>query len=195
MALKLITPPESYPVSLERAKQHIRVVGDDENDLIEVFLAAATSYVEEFTGRALIDQTWELTVDEFPDEEIRLPKAPLIEVVSVKYDDADGNEQTMPSADYTVDLVSEPGWVFTDGDWPSTFDGINAVRVRYRVGYLDSSSPPVANVPKDIVAAVLLTLGTLYAHRETVIVGQTTASLPWGAEQLLRNHRIEISMA
>ena len=198
MAVKMISPPATYPVTVAQAKAHLRVVDDDEDALIELLLASATRHAEQFLGRRLIDQTLELTLDEFPLNEIKIPYPPLIEVVSIAYDDGDGNEQTLSTGEYTVDNVSQPGWVVpvSSGSWPTTFAGINAVRIRYRAGYLDeTSSPPVANVEHDIVAAILLTLGSLYAHRETVVIGVSATSLPWGAEQLLRLHRIDMSMA
>jgi hypothetical protein len=58
-----------------------------------------------------------------------------------------------------------------------------------------SDSPSVGEVPADILNGIILIVGTLYAVRETVIVGQTPVSMPWSAEQLLRRHRIETSLA
>lgn len=196
MALMLVTPPESTPVSLEEAQIHLRVVDDDENSLIETFIEAATAHAERFLGRSLIDQIWELTLDEFPENEIKLPKPPLIEVVSIKYDDAAGDEQMLSTDSYTVDTSSEPGWVVPADSWPSTFDGINTVRIQFRAGYIDQTmSPAVANVPQDIRAAILLMIGTFYNSRETIVIGQTATLIPWGAEQLLRMRRIDLSMA
>lgn len=191
MALKLITAPATTPVSLTEAKAHLRVDHTDDDTLITACIAAATAYVDGpngWLGRALIEQTWELTIDEFPDNEIKIPMPPLIEVVSIKYDDTAGDEQTLSTDDYTVDLVSEPGWVLPDDTWPSTFDGINAVRIRFRAGY-------TGGVPADIKAAILLYIGTLYEHRETVIVGQAATQLPWAAEALLRRKKIHLGLA
>lgn len=185
MALKLITAPQTYPVTLAEAKKHLNVDYTDDDDMITTFIAAATSHVDGpvgFLGRALIDQTWELTLDEFPDNEIKIPIPPLIAVESVKYDDTAGVEITIDPQDYTVDAVSEPGWVLPESTWPATFDGINAVRIRFRAGYLDQSvSPVVANVPADIRIAILLYVGTLYANRENEVVGVSVTKMPWAS--------------
>lgn len=196
MALRRIAGPASEPVTLTEAKAHLRVDHSDDDTLIGALIAAAREYVEQFLGRVLVDQTWELVFDEFPDNEIQIPKPPLIEVVSVKYDDTAGDEQTIDPGDYSVDNVSEPGWVLpqSSGSWPSTFDGINAVRIRFRAGYVDSSSPS-GEVPGDIKAGLLLLLGSLYEHRETQVIGQTAVLLPWSAEQLLRPKRVQLGMA
>lgn len=195
MAIKLITPAETNPVTLVEAKKHLRVTDDDDDDFIAAIITAATRHAEEFTGRAFIDQTWEITLDEFPTNEIELKKPPLIEVVSVKYDDGNGDEMTLDPSGYVVDGISEPGWVVLSGNWPTTFDSINAVRVRFRAGYLDSGvSPAEENVPLDIKQAIMLEVGTFYAQRETIRIGDSVVNLTaW--EALLRPHRVERGMA
>lgn len=199
MGLRQITAPATMPVTREEMKAHLRVDVDDDNDMIDAMTEAAVDYCDGptgFLGRALIDQTWELVLDEFPDDEIKIPMPPLIEVVSIKYDDGDGTEQTMSTSDYTVDNVSEPGWVLpVSGTWPTTFDGVNAVRIQFRCGYVDSGSPVSENVPGAIKAAIKLIVGNLYQNRETIVLGQTVAQIPMSAEFLLRKHRIHLSMA
>lgn len=202
MALRLITPPVVEPLTLTEVKSHLRVQDTDNDDLIELFIKAAVHNVEGpegFLGRALVTQTWELVIDEFPTNEIKIPLPPLQSVTSIKYDDAAGDEQTLSTAEYTVDTVSQPGWVVPwSTGWPSTIDAINAVRIEFVAGYSPTTdSPPnlVANVPFSIKAGLLLAIGSLYANRETVVIGATAVSLPWGAEQLLRPHRIHLGMA
>lgn len=200
MGLKLITPPTTTPITLAEAKAHLRVDHTDEDALIAALLQSVTDAAEIFSGRAFVDQTWDLYLDAFPtenDKEIKIPKPPLIQVVHVAYSDSTGNEQYVSANDYYVDSVSEPGWVVLQGgaSWPSTLDAINAVRIRFRAGYVSANSPDSPDVPDDIKAALKLSLGSLYENRESVMSGQPIYSLPWGAEQLLRQRRIEKSMA
>lgn len=203
MSLRLITAPSVEPLSLAEVKEHLRVSSTDEDTKIAMCIAAARSHVEGpygFLGRALVTQTWELVLDTFPTNEIKIPLPPLQSVSSIKYDDAAGDEQTVDTADYSVDDVSQPGWVVpSTSGWPTTFEGVNAVRVRFVAGYDadDSVSPPdlTANIPADIKAAMLLHIGSMFEHREQVIVGQTAVALPWGAEQLLRPYRMQLGMA
>lgn len=197
MALKLITPPETYPITLAEAKAHVREVVDDFDAEITAFIKAATAHAEEFTGRAFIDQTWELTYDAFPTNELQIPKPPLIEIVSVTYDDAAGDAQVLDPSGYVVDDQSEPAWIIpADNTWPTPFDGINAVRIRFRAGYLNTTdSPPTASVPFDITAAIKLYVGSLYAQREHIVIGQTAVVMPWACEQLLRFHQVRLGMA
>lgn len=199
-SLKRIAAPAEYPVTLAEAKAHLRVDHSDDDVLIQTLIKAATGHVEGpngFLGRALIDQTWELALDAFPTKEIQIPLPPLIEVLSVKYDDVSGNEQTVDAANYSADSYSEPAWIIPDiGGWPSSLDAVNSVRIRFRAGYLDTGvSPAVETVPTEIKIAILLLVGSLYEHRETMIVGQTIEQIPWSAEQLMLPHRVHLGFA
>ena len=120
-------------------------------------------------GRAIVSQTWELSLDTFPADEIQIPLVPLVSITSVVYDDEDGIEQTIDGADYTLDPA---GWVVTAGDysWPTPITAINAVRVRFVAGYGDA-----ADVPATIKAAILLMVGDLYAQRESFATGPASA--------------------
>jgi uncharacterized phiE125 gp8 family phage protein len=209
MGLRLITPPASEPISLAEAKTHLRVIDSDQDSLISALITAARMNCENWTGRAFVDQEWELVLDGFPSTSllttgttdvkyaIRIPKPRLIEVTQFAYDDAAGDEQIMNVSDYYVDSVSEPGWVVPNGtsSWPSTIDAINSVRIRFRAGYLSTDSPPVDDVPDDVKAAIKLTLGSLFEHRESQVVGTIASALPIGVEALLRPHRVLLGMA
>lgn len=189
MAKKLITPAEELPVSLVDAKKRLRVDFADEDTVITQLIKSATTYAERFLGRALVPQTWELTLDAFPANEIKIPLPPLIEVVSIKYDDGAGTEQTLSVSSYSVDSVSQPGWVVPASSWPSTFDGINAVRIRFRAGYVDENSPQGHAVPDDIINAIMLRVKADYD------ANQDSEDMRRAAKDLLRPHRVELGLA
>lgn len=212
MALRLITPPTIKPVTLAEAKAHLRVDSSDEDAVIDLLIDVATAHVDGpngFLGRALVEQTWELVLDGFPPvvggttccgtttNEIKIPIPPLISVENVVYYDAAGLPSVFPPSSYTVDTVSEPGWIVPASDWPATFDGINSVTIRFRAGYINTAnSPPTGTIPADIRGAILLYIGALYANREEVSTeGRVPVELPWGADRLLRRRRIDLSMA
>lgn len=169
MAVKLITPPASEPVSVSEAKLHLRVDGADEDTLISGLITAARQYVEDYTQRALITQTWRLLLDEFPNgDTIHVPLPPLQSVNSVTYYDEDGALQTLPTTDYHVDPESAQGRVvLTDGKcWPTTQTRPNAVTIEFVAGYGDAAS-----VPQAIKQAILLLVAHWYEHREAVVIG------------------------
>lgn len=200
MGLRLVTAPTDSPVSLEEAKAHLRVEFTDDDDLIEIFRKAATDVAEQFTGRAFVAQTWDMLLDAFPTTgPIRVPKPPLLELVGVFYNDGSGTEQTVDAADYIVGQANDGAFAAVSlaygAAWPTAQSVADAVRVRFRAGYVNGDSPPLDDVPFAIKAAILMTIGTLYAHRETIVIGQSVAQLPWAAEQLLLPYRVHTAMA
>ena len=165
MALKLITAPSTYPVTLAEAKLHCRVDLADDDTLITALITAATEMAEQKTGRAIMTQTLELTLDAFP-EAFELTRVPVQSITSVKYYDTTGAQQTLSNTLYALDAADDFGFAYISpvyaGVWPNTRDQINAVAVRYVAGYADAAS-----VPQSIKNWILLMVSTMYANRET----------------------------
>lgn len=190
MPLELVTPPAEEPLALAAAKRHLRV--DESNtaddDVIASMIVAAREWAEHYMLRAIITQTLRLSLDAFPAGAIIVPRPPLQAVDHIEYVDPDGVTQILDPT-YLVDAASEPARIFPPhGEaWPATRDTPNAVRVEYTAGYGDASAVPAA-----VVAAIRLRLGTLYEHRETVVVAGGVAELPrsQGAENLLYPIRV-----
>lgn len=147
MTARLITAPAQLAVSLAAAKVALRIEVDDTGRDSEItgWLAGVTADAEFLTGRAFVRQTWRETLDAFP-AAIRLERPPLLEVLSVKYLDPDGQMQTLDPDDYQVDAVSEPGYIVPAPGkaWPATASRINSVVVDYTCGYGESEAavPP-----------------------------------------------------
>lgn len=68
------TPPTEAPVTLNEVKTFARLDSMDEDDLIEMFIKAATQATEEYLGRALMQQTITLRFDWFPGIISMLPR-------------------------------------------------------------------------------------------------------------------------
>jgi len=194
--IQLVSAPEDFAVSLAEAKQHLRVEDDAQNTLIELYLQAATLAAENFLGRALVNQTWDFFTDGFPADGsgVAIPKPPLLEVLGVFYSYGGGAETEVPAASYRIDR-SGPDNVLIPAELYGTWPTSTAVRIRFRAGYVDMSEPPVNRVPESIKAAILLTVGHLFANRESVVIGSTAVDMPRGAEWLLRPHRVALGMA
>ncbi len=188
MALKLVTAPQGYPISLTEAKAHLRVEVDDENALIESLIAAATGSLDGgsgILGRCLLPQVWRWTTS-FPEGSVlRVPLPPLISVGSIAYVDSAAADQTIDSEDYTVDTDS--GEITITGTWPQG----TSVKVTFTAGYqgqeLDSPAGPNA-VPEPIKQAIKLLIGAWYAHREAV-TAQSANELPMAVQWLINPYR------
>lgn len=186
MRLFLVTAPAGYPVSLTEAKAHLNRDHADDDALIQTLIAAATDYVEVFTHRALLTQIWDLKLDAFPCGAIELPKPPVTSVTSVTYTATDGTSTVWSSALYTTSFPSGPHAVAASLEpaysevYPSTRSVVNAVTVRFICGYGAATA-----VPDSLKAAMKLMIGTWYAQRETVNVGNIVTRVPDTVEALL----------
>lgn len=181
MGLTLITAATAYPVTLAEAKAHCRVDDSADDTTVQILLQAATDHIERYAGRAIMTQTWELTLDAFSDT-IMLPKGPVQSITSVKYFDTAGAEQTVSAANYTLDAASDPQWLVKAADysWPATLDGVNMVKVRFVAG--EETAPDVVRL------AALLLIGQWYDNRAAASERALTA-MPNAVDALLANYR------
>lgn len=203
MPLTLVrtSDPSNEPVTNAEAKTHLRVDTSDEDSLIDALIASARRHVEEFTGRSLITQTWELSLDRFPgpfwmdwhiwrwyQPVIELPRPPIQSVDSITYTDENGASQTWDSSKYQVDTKSEPARLRPshDEEYPDVQEEtLNAVTITYTAGYGANAD----DVPNDLRQAMLLLIGELYERREETNP-QDLAVIPFGARSLMWPYRM-----
>lgn len=195
MRVLVITPPDPV-VTLEQAKAHLKVDADDEDVLIEAYVAAATGHIDGpdgWLGRALGAQVLEARCDAGCGSVIRLPFRPIIELVSVSYLDGSGVEQ-MADLDAFDLRGCDLAPVASSWPWAAGSSRAEAVRVRYRAGYPDdpSGSEPRSTLPPAIRAAILLMIGDLYRNRSTASIGLSAGMVPMSTtvENLLAPFRV-----
>jgi hypothetical protein len=120
---RIETPATVDPVSLQVVKQHLRVNIDNDDELIGIYLRAATRKVEGFLGRSLINKLYLQTLDRFPHAhhdgmhagfytsagfsgrhgqhgrphplQIKLLRSPLVSATKIEYYDTNGVLQTL----------------------------------------------------------------------------------------------------
>lgn len=184
MPLTLATAPAAEPVTLTETKAHLRRDDTADDTLITALITAARQHIDGrdgWLGRALVTQTWDLTIDGgFPDE-IAIPLPPLQSVTSVTYVDSNGATQTLAADQYRVLTDRTPGVIAPAHDvtWPTTRDQKGAVTVRFVAGY-----GLAADVPSTVKAALLLHIGTLYENREAATDKEPYA-VPFAYDALL----------
>lgn len=188
MALKLTTPPADPAISLADAKLFTRVDGTDEDNLITAMVQAATEAAENKTGRAIMPQRWTLTLDAFPCV-VKLSRVPVTSVVSLKYDDINGVEQTLAVDRYVLTNSDEygvakitPAYGHT---WPSTRAAPGAVRIEFAAGYANAAA-----VPGAIKSWIQLMICTMYTNREAEVVGNGGAISLGFADRLLDRYMV-----
>lgn len=193
MALTLITPPASEPVSLADAKILLKVEAGDEDTLIARAIASAREYAEGYTNRQLVTAAYRLDLDDPPAvrrrwAEIALPKPPLASVTVVRYRAPGASDYTtIDPSDYAVDTASLPGRVVLLGGWPALDTSRPAALV---VEF--TAGTPVELVPAGIVDAILLHVGDAYANRESIIVGTVSSQIARTVERILSPYVIGV---
>lgn len=145
-----------------------------EDDLLTALIATARGHVEDITGRALLTQTWDYFLDEWPrDNFIKLPFGSLQSVTSIKWKDSAGTETTLTvTTDYLVETngvgigrIMLPYGV----TWPSgTLYPSNPITIRFICGWTAAIL-----VPLKIVSAIKMIAADLYEQRGEPVVGQT----------------------
>ena len=193
MALELVTAPANPPLFLADVKDHLRVLSNDEDQLILGLMEVVRQRLDGrdgYLGRALLTQTWDCWIDwNFPPDicPIEMQLAPLQSVTFIKYIDPDGNQQTVDASVYTVDTKSTRSRILTAYNqyWPPCRFIINAVQIRGIFGY--GATPN--DVPQPIRQAMLMMIGHLYENREQSS-SLTIKEIPYGVDHLLANYRL-----
>jgi len=189
MTVRVVVQPVVEPISLDEAKEHLRFdssLGTYQDALISGIISAVRIYAENYTRRALIQQTMEYTCEYFPDEFV-LPYPNLLSVESLKYKDSDGVLQTLGADQYQVDYNSVPGRIKPayGETWPTLtrLGDYNSVQVRYIAGYAAVGSPTDAaalraGVPEVVKQWMKIRLSNYHALPSSIVVGTISSSLP-----------------
>jgi uncharacterized phiE125 gp8 family phage protein len=172
MGLQLLSGPAEEPITLDEAKLFAHVDHGAEDDLIDSLIGAGRRRCEKVSWRALVTQTWLLTLNNWPRPMwgreyvprriIPLPKAPLVSVSGITYVDYGGVTQTLSPSLYKVDATSEPGTVSEAYGqfWPAARTEAASVQVTFVCGYGGADA-----VPDDIKQAIKSFVHYCYRHR------------------------------
>jgi hypothetical protein len=106
--LKIVTRPALAPISRIEARDHLRLDEDFDDGQVRAYIAAATEWAENYTGRALI-----------------------------KYYADDDTESTWASSNYHVDTISTPARiVLREGaTYPTDLRDANGLEINFTAGY------------------------------------------------------------
>lgn len=174
--------PEGYGdeiLSLDACKTHLRVDGEDEDDLIAALRDASIDFIERYCEIKLSPTTglrW--TAGGFPSgptQGLLLSVSPVRSLTSIAWLDATGSSVEGALGDFRLtprgDVAPAIG-----GNWPSNVGG--GVTIVFSAGYDAGAAPP------SLLAAIRLFLGHLYKNREAVTDRGTEAEVPFGVRQL-----------
>jgi len=203
----LVTAPLAEPVSATDVKDQLELDANDasKNTQIELYITAAREMVEEYTGLALITQTWKLTLDHWPNDrqpwwdgvrqgsidellqsgrasQILLPRYPLQAVNTIN---SDGVSVTVASV-FIVDTQQKPGRLIVKrgATWPTVLDNANGIDIEYTAGYGSSAS----DVPAALRLAIIQMAAYMFEHRGDC--DTASAMKMSGAQSLVNTYKV-----
>lgn len=189
MGLVLITPPAALLTTAE-LKTHCRIDSSAEDTYLDTLIATATKSAEDFTGRAFVNQTWDLSMDIAPATAVLcMPKPPLSSVTSFKYYSTDDTENLYAATNYRVDTSDLQGGRLALKEthvWPTSIRYTSGIIIRFVAGYGSAGS----NVPEPLRHAVKLLAAHWYENREPVNIGNINTDLPYMVQHLLWPYKV-----
>tara|TARA_R100000655_G_scaffold87238_1_gene127389 strand:+ start:5677 stop:6255 length:579 start_codon:yes stop_codon:yes gene_type:complete len=188
-SLSVHTAATTPVFTTDQMKTFLKVDTTADDTLIDNLVQAATESCQIYTNRYFIDTVVIQYADNW--NGIRnLYKSPVDSVAHIKYYDNDDSLQTWASSDYIIDNSLQPARVAlaVDKSFPTISKRINAIEVKYTVGYGTAST----DVPEGIRTAIALTCGNWYANRQSVITGRTATELPLSSQYLLDQYKVKV---
>ena len=146
-------------VSLDEAKNHLRISGSSQDSELELLIEASTEKLERDINRGVVSSTWIQSMYTFPADgaPIELMMGMNTAVSSVRYTDTDGNQQTLDSWTYS----QARGCIFNnnaDVEWPEVYPVLgDRVEITFTCGVGSSDC-----VPRLMKQAILLETGRAY---------------------------------
>lgn len=209
------TDPATEPATVSEVDKFLRgdeVLESVDGDLIESLITAAREYVEEYTRRALITQTWTMFMDAFPQVQdplgwwdgvregsitmgqaraFELPIGPLQSVTQISTFDDDNTETVFAASNYFLNTTKTPGEVIlnTGVTWPVFTRNRNGIKVEYVAGYGDLAT----DVPSALRTAVKMMATHWYENREFTKTqsDMNQAPAPIHIQSILNRYRVK----
>lgn len=179
---KQLTEPATEPVTLARAKKHLAIDHEDDDDNISADITAARQYCETHTGLVFGERTFTLQLAYWPDDgKIRLPVEPVTSVEEVRYADENGDTVVVSEDDYRTWFDHSPPLVVpvSGFGYPTTeLDNPAGIEIDFTAG--------AGTTDKRVEKAILLILEYWYANPggESAL-GHLSRGIPAGAIRLL----------
>lgn len=174
MKLVLVNRPDTEIITLEEAKNYLRVDHDLDDDLIKMLIKSTRIAMESIIQKSIMYQTWEYTVDRLPKTNranvnifdtvtvygkivsIPLPKSPIVKVISVKI----GENELNPSM-YFLKKADNKNCLIIDCKNTELTIPNRSIVIKYQSGISDS----IENIPYQLKLANLILVSTAYQER------------------------------
>ena len=154
-ALRLVTAPDSEPVTLAQAKTFLRIDSTADDDTVTTAIAAARQHAETYLRTALLPQVWDYAQANPCACSLQLPIGPAQSIASVTLTSELGVDTVMNAANYRL---SVDGFVVFFTTAPST----EKITVRFSASSFDT----VGDIPAPIIQGMLYHIAVMVENRD-----------------------------
>lgn len=163
--LKKLSEPTNMAITLETAKEFLRVEFDEDDILITSMVQGATIVAQAFINQQITECEYAMALSSFSTEISLL--SPVKSIESVKYYDAQNALQTISSSEYyLMDFGLPNKLIFKDTfSVPTLYNRPDALQIEFTSG--------MATIPEDIISWIRIRIGSMYQFREEFIVNQS----------------------
>ena len=164
MNINLITAPSLEPLTLTEVKSYLRISNTDDDTYLTALITASRKYCENYENRAYITQVWEMYLDEWPSDIIKIPKGKLQTINSIKYKNSSSVETTLANTEYVYSTKGILGRLTPAYGkfWPMfTPYPLDAITINFTCGYGTLAS----TVPETVKQAMYLLISHWYENR------------------------------
>jgi uncharacterized phiE125 gp8 family phage protein len=148
------TAPALEPVNIEEVKTFLRIDGEDEEGNLNILIKSARILVESYLKKSIIFQQWKMIFEDYAPAEVKLPRGPITNIISVSLVDKDGNVLPM-NPDFYYLSPAQDKLIF------NTTVISHAVEIIYEAGMATNN----LSVPKNIKLAVLNIITASYENK------------------------------
>ena len=186
MSANLLTGPVLEPLSVSDAKAFLRVEHDDDDTIIAALIAAARNHVEALTRLGLINQTWRIVLDGWPEQGRIKPRlGPLRSLAAARVYNELGVASSIDTGRFVVDTASStiaaPGWSL-----PVPGRAVAGIELDVNIGF----GAAAADVLQILLQAIRMLVAHWYENRSLVSIGQSVAMMPPSVNAMISSYRV-----
>ncbi|PCJ44585.1 MAG: hypothetical protein COA81_01395 [Alphaproteobacteria bacterium] len=152
MRIERISMAAELPVLLSEVRGFLKISHRDEDAMIAAHVRAAAEACERFTGRKLISQQWQLTLNDWGADVVELPLSPILSVDKIEYWTA-GAFLEITAVNYLLDRTSYQARILPAPtyNWPGPEREVEGIKITVSAGFGTGHN----DVPHDIRLGLL----------------------------------------
>lgn len=148
------------PIDLDQAKAHLRIDGDDDDQVIKDAIVSARGWVERYTGLILTRRTVREALPAFG---YRLRAWPVVSIASVTYVDPAYAAQSLALDAYVLDAAARPARLLA-ASWPRHLSS-SRITIEMEAGFADAED--ISEYSPSLMQAMRQLMAGYYHDRET----------------------------